>query len=434
MVIMSGIFNWRKKGKNHSNGELNGKNPALALERYAFFGRIPPRRLHFLESRLKSKLYKKGSVIINPGDDGGFLGILEHGRLEAQDSKGNSRILRPGEVFGEEMLREGTESHYLVTARSDAIVWVLQREDWLTPSPVRPFQRFRLRLPSINRAGWIAIITTICLGMAVLILGPSLLDYANNTLPDRFLASGKPEWAEDYLRFAIRLQPRSARLYGILGDILAYQKKDQEAIEVYQNALEIDEFLPWIQNNLGVLLLEQGEMAGAVELFRAAIDLDPLQTAAYRNLGNAYYDLKDWTDAAGAYQDALEIDFSLVDTKAAWAGLILQENRLVEARLVWEDVLLYDPRHPLALQGLGVVSLLEGEPGLAILYLDAARYVSPDDPIIRLFTGLALEELEKPEEAAGEYQHILETAKDPGLIDLAENLLDSLLDKENIEN
>jgi Flp pilus assembly protein TadD len=425
---MSRLLFWRRKGNKGANREANGRNPALALEKYGFFGKIPARRRHFLESKLKSKLFRAGAEVISQGEKGDYLGILEHGRLEIQDKYGTSRTLRPGGVFGEEMLRDGSPSRNTVTARSDAIVWILLRSDWHKPSPSRRFRR--IRLPRVSRAGWIAIISTVCLAMFLLILGPSLLDYANNTVPDSFLVSGRPDLAENYLEFALRLQPRSARLHGIYGDILAYQEKDQEAISAYQQALEIDEFLPWIHNNLGVLLLEEGKLDEAVSYFRSAIDLDPTHTAAYRNLGNAYYDQQIWEDAAKAYQNALDLDFSLVDTKAAWAGLILQDSRLVEARLVWEDVLLYDPRHPLALQGLGVVALLEGEPGLAILYLDAARYIQPKDPIIRLFTGLALEELERPDEAAAEYQQIITTAEDPELADLAETLLDSLEDKE----
>ena len=93
------------------------------------------------------------------------------------------------------------------------------------------------------------------------------------------------------------------------------------------------------------------------------------------------------------------MDFTLLETKAAWAGLILNERRLVEARLVWEDVLLADPRHPLALQGLGVVSLLEEDPILAMLYFDAAQYLNPDDIAMHLYIGLALEALDRPLDA-----------------------------------
>ena len=82
---------------------------------------------------------------------------------------------------------------------------------------------------------------------------------------------GRADQAEDYLQFAVRLQPESAQLYGNLGDILASQGKGQEAIAAYENALALDEYLPWIHNNLGVLLLEGNQLIMAVEEFQAAI-------------------------------------------------------------------------------------------------------------------------------------------------------------------
>ena len=90
--------------------------------------------------------------------------------------------------------------------------------------------------------------------------------------------------------------------------------------------------------------------------------------------------------------------------------------------------MLESPRHPLALQGLGVVSLLEEDPTLAILYLDAARYVNPEDPSTRLFIGLALEALDRPAEAAVEYQYVVETGSDPELHNLADTLLQIVLE------
>jgi tetratricopeptide (TPR) repeat protein len=117
-----------------------------------------------------------------------------------------------------------------------------------------------------------------------------------------------------------------------------------------------------------------------------------------------------------------------VDTKAAWAGLILNENRFVEARLVWEDVIKANPRHPLALQGLGVVSLLEGDPALAMMYFDAARYFYPEDPTLRFYIGMAMEELKRPDEAAAAYQYVIDKGADPDLVHLADSLLEVVLE------
>jgi tetratricopeptide (TPR) repeat protein len=226
-----------------------------------------------------------------------------------------------------------------------------------------------------------------------------------------------------------RWQPDSALNFGYLGDILILEGKDQEAIQAYQQALELDEYLPWIQNNLGVLLLKGDQYEDAADHFQQAIELSPQNVTAFVNLGSAYYAQEDWEAAAAAYGNALDLDFSLQDTKAAWAGLILSESRLVEARLVWEYVLLENPRHPLALQGLGVVSMLEGDPTLAMMYLDAARYLQPENPALYLYIGMALEELEKPAEAAEAYQFAVKHGSNAELVSLAGALLEVVLEE-----
>jgi tetratricopeptide (TPR) repeat protein len=388
-----------------------------------FFEELPAKRQSFLESRLKKIKYKSGTEIIQQGQIGDYLGIVESGRVKKTNGRSRIEILSSGNYFGTEMLQFGKPSSYTITAQTDAVIKVLKRADWVSPNP--RIRRFSVPswVPRPSKTGWVMIITTLAIAMILVVLGPSLLEYSNNTLPDRFVEQGRPDLAEQYLDFVINLQPESAKLYGNLGDVLVLQDKPLEAIDAYQQALTIDEYLPWIQNNLGVLLLDQGEPKLAETHLLSALDLSPENIDIYRNLGNTYYAQENWEAALEVYQEALEMDFTLMDTKAAWAGLILQNGRLVEARLVWEDVLRQDPRHSLALQGLGAVSLLEGDPTLAMIYFDAASYITPDDPTLRLYTGLAWEGLGKPENAVTEYQFVTESKADPRLVSLARALL-----------
>ena len=353
------------------------------------------------------------------------MGIIDSGEVILEMGPGQSLTARSGQIFGSEMLLDKKPSEFTITAHTDTVIWVLNRDDWQAPSPPRPKYRPILQ---VKKAVWVTLVIILALAVSLLTLGPSLLDWANNTLPDRLIEKGKVDQAENYLQFAVRLQPDSPRLYGMLGDILALQGKDQNAIEVYEQALLLDEYLPWIHNNLGVVLMGGDQIELALEHFQSAIELNPFHTAAYRNLGNAYYAQGDWDEAAAVYLEALELDFTLSEIKAAWAGLILNESRLVEARLVWEDVLRQDPRHALALQGLGVVSLLEEDPGVAMLYFDAAQYLDPGDINMHLYIGMALAALDRPSEAAQEYQYVLETGSDPELINLADTLLEVVLE------
>lgn len=395
------------------------------LKKIGLFNELPARRLDFLASKLRKQVYAPGEQIIRAGRSGHFLGIIESGEVTLEMSPGQSLRASSGQVLGSEMLLDGNPSEFTITAQAETVVWILDRADWQAPSPPRPKYRPILHL---KRQIWVTLVAALALAIIVLTLGPSVLDWANNTLPNRLVQKGRADQAENYLRFAVRLQPRSARLYGMLGDILVLQEKDQDAIEVYEQALILDEYLPWIHNNLGVVLIKEDQTSLALDHFQSAVELNPLNTVTYRNLGNAYYSQENWDAAAEAYKDALELDFTLSETKAAWAGLILNESRLVEARLVWEDVLRADPRHALALQGLGVVSLLEEDPGLAMIYFDAAQYLDPLDINMHLYIGMALEALDRPKEAAAEYRYVIETGKDPDLISLADSLLEIVLE------
>lgn len=404
---------------------MNKQKSLPDLNKISFFIELPAKRLDFLTSKLKKQEFALGEEIIRAGRSGRFLGIIESGEVKLKNGIDQSLTASSGQIFGSEMLLSGNPSDFTITAQTDTIIWVLNRSDWQAPSPPRP--RYRV-FPPVKKAVWVTLVTSLALAISLLTLGPSLLDWANNTLPDRLVEKGRVDQAESYLRFAVQLQPESADLHGILGDILALQGKDMDAIKAYEQAIVLDEYLPWIHNNLGVILLEGDQNGLAIEQFQSSIELNPLHTAAYRNLGNAYYTQEKWDDAAATYQKALELDFTLSETKAAWAGLILNESRLVEARLVWEDVLRSNPRHALALQGLGVVSLLEEDPGLAILYFDAAQYLDPDDIATHLYIGMALEAMDRPSEAAVEYQYVIEAGSDPDLISLADTLLEVVLE------
>jgi tetratricopeptide (TPR) repeat protein len=404
------------------------------LKGIGFLGELPEKRRQFLSSRFKIRSYPAGTQILKLGRRGGFLGILESGEVLLENPDSQPRKLKPGEYFGSAMLLYGKPSGFTVTARVDTTLWVLSRKDWLSPTIIPPPPRKPLLKPKQIKALALGLILTAVLAMVIFILGPSLIDRTTTTLPKRLADSGRAAWAEKYLRVLTQWQPESALNFGYLGDILVLEGRDQEAIQAYQQALDLDEYLPWIHNNLGVLLLEGDQPDLAADHFQQAIDLSPQNVTTYVNLGSAYYAQEDWEAAAAAYGNALDLDFSLEDTKAAWAGLILSESRLVEARLVWEYVLLENPRHPLALQGLGVVSLLEGDPTLAMMYLDAARYVQPDNPALYLYIGMALEELGNFAEAAEAYQFAAQNGSNSDLVSLAGALLEVVLEEVEGEN
>ncbi|MCJ7735100.1 MAG: tetratricopeptide repeat protein, partial [Anaerolineales bacterium] len=306
MQKFSSIVNAMKRRTRNDNKNLPD------LKNVGFFEDLPAGRRRYLESKLKRVEFTPGTCIIRQGRSGKFLGVVESGELTLENPDSQSRTLTSGQHFGSEMLLYEKPSSFTIRSQTDAVVWTLNRSDWRSPSPPSPPRIITPGRSRLIKAGLALLVTVSALAVVLFTLGPTLLEYANNTLPDRFIEAGRPDLAEGYLRNAVRFQPESAVVYGYLADILAVQDKSQEAIETYQQAITLDEYLPWIHNNLGVLLLEQGQALLATSHFQKALDLNPLNTDVYRNLGNAYYAQEQWKKAAAAYQNALELDFTLL--------------------------------------------------------------------------------------------------------------------------
>ena len=389
------------------------------LQNIAFFSELPADKRHFLEAKLQRFEFLPGKCIIRQGGSGQFLGIIERGQVLLESTHSPYRTLTTGQYFGAEMLRDGKPSEYTITTQTDTVLRVLDRSDWLT---VRA--SMRTRKTSDKKTPWkkwalVWLVMIISLAMIVVILGPTLLEAANNRLPRLMAEAGRADLAEEYVRYVIRWQPVAPKLYADLGEILVLQGKEAEAIRAYQEAISLDEYLPWIQNNLGVLLLAQGAADQAADHLQKAINLDPEIAETHHNLGNVYYSLGRWEAAANAYQRSLALDPNQPNVKAAWAGILLNEGQLAEARKAWEEVLAEEPGNLLAQKGLGIIAVIEQDPALALTYLEAVRSADPEDMTTRLYLGLALVALDRPAEAANEFKYIVEMGTDPELLKLA---------------
>jgi len=406
---------------------MTNKQSAAASDRMIsdFFSDLAEEQQQRLASRLKRIQLNPHTCLVKEGSQGQFLAIVDSGEIILSDSSSRTGRLTAGEYFGMDMLRHGIPSPYTAQTDSRAVIWVLNRADWLAitadPAPERPSPLIH---PRFRKLRWAMLGAALSLLMIVFTLGPTLLDFATGTVPDLLFDAGRPQLAERYLRLVIKIQPQSAHVQGALGDLLMLAGKNAQAVDAYQESVDLDPYLPWVHNNLGVVLLEEGNPEQAVVSFQTAANLNPDSADAFRNLGSAYLTLEHWEAAADAYWQSMLLDGSQISTKAAWAGAVLHRNQLVESRLIWQDILQSEPRHPQALQGLGVISLLEDQPEEALRYLEAALYVDPQNAVTRLYLGLTLETLEKSEQAALEYQYIINHGTDPELIELAATLLE----------
>ena len=82
----------------------------------------------------------------------------------------------------------------------------------------------------------------------------------------------------------------------------------QEAISLYNEAIQIKPDLSWAYNNRGVAYNDLGNYQQAIADCNKAIELDPKYAGAYSNRGVAYDDLGNYQQAIADYNKAIELN------------------------------------------------------------------------------------------------------------------------------
>ncbi|MBN1867709.1 tetratricopeptide repeat protein [Candidatus Sumerlaeota bacterium] len=134
----------------------------------------------------------------------------------------------------------------------------------------------------------------------------------------------------------------------------AYLRGDYEvALAGFREALSEIPRNKHILNNLGLTLLAMRRESEAVEAFEKAIEIDPDFLEALNNLGLA------WTQygsskAREAFEKALEADPEFFDALVNLGSLCYREGNLPEARRLWEKACALKPDDPQVRRNLEV--------------------------------------------------------------------------------
>jgi Flp pilus assembly protein TadD len=94
----------------------------------------------------------------------------------------------------------------------------------------------------------------------------------------------------------------------MLGRTYHAQRKTDEAVEAYRQAIDLNERDAWSLNNLGLLLLETKRVDEALPLLASAVELRKDVPEFHNNLGMALEHSGRFKAAATAYGEALIVD------------------------------------------------------------------------------------------------------------------------------
>ncbi len=108
---------------------------------------------------------------------------------------------------------------------------------------------------------------------------------------------------------AITLNPDDYRGYSKAGVALWEKDYLEEALVAYHKSVELNPLNEFAQNNLGILYLDGlGDAEEALEYFEEAIEINSSYTLAYFNAGRASQEMGFTNDAANYYQMAIDLN------------------------------------------------------------------------------------------------------------------------------
>ena len=220
-------------------------------------------------------------------------------------------------------------------------------------------------------------------------------DDAYRGLADAYERLGKLADAERTYRRAIELRPHYWAGYSWLGAFYYHQAHYAEAASMFSQVIALAPDSIRGYYDLGATYNSQGRYADAIGMLQHSIDIRPT-AAAYSNLGNAYFYLRRYGEAAGAYEQAVKLSrnnyilqWNLADGYYWVPGERAQAAEAYrQAISLANEALRVNPRDAYALGVLAYCHAMLGERKPALGYLQAGLRLAPEDSEMRFKAAL----------------------------------------------
>lgn len=159
------------------------------------------------------------------------------------------------------------------------------------------------------------------------------------------LLSSDPEAAARQIEKITK--PESSAVFDFTLGNLAFQGGDlDKAAAHYRAALEKFPSFLRAHKNLGLILVRQGRYADAIEPLSRAIELGGGDGLAYGLLGYAYASTGKFVPAESAYRSAVLLEPDVVDWKLGLAQSVLQQRKYGEAVSLLDELVARHPDRP----------------------------------------------------------------------------------------
>lgn len=190
---------------------------------------------------------------------------------------------------------------------------------------------------------------------------------------------------------------------------LAQQGKNEEAIALYEQVIELNPNFAPAYNNLGMIYQSSGlDIAEVAWYFKAATDIDPKFDQAYVNLGKAYYNMGHFGLAERYTAKALEINPKSIEAKLSLGWICLLGKSRPDEALIYFKEASENTRHPSAYFGLGMAYFMSGDGARVLEYITKLREMGEDGLATQLETIIRDNQYQRPQQQ----QPLLQEAED----------------------
>jgi tetratricopeptide (TPR) repeat protein len=182
-----------------------------------------------------------------------------------------------------------------------------------------------------------------------------------------------------------------------------------DAQTLWQATLERNPASWMSHNNLGSILLSEGKDDEALEHFHKALEIQPSDNAdAHYNLGLFLLRNKEVDEAIVEFRRALEINPNYIKAHDNLGTALAQKGLMDEAISQFRMTLKIQPDNQNAHNNLGLVLLWKGQVDEAVFHFQQALQIAPDYADAHNNLGLAFFQMGRMDEAIGQFQKALE--------------------------
>ena len=218
----------------------------------------------------------------------------------------------------------------------------------------------------------------------------------------------------------VDMLPASSEDWSQLGVVLAKQKKYDDAVHAFRQALQLNPRDAWVLQNLAQSLNDLGRHDEAIREYRHALAINPRFGLAWLGLGQIFEDMGQKSEAEDCYQKALTNRINRVQELEILARFCESRGWREAAATNYEATIKLNPWDALLYLEAGQNLTAMGRHTEAEQYYSRAAGLSPDSMQAHFLYGMALGQDGKSADAADQFREALRIM--PDLVEARLNL------------